>query len=64
MEITLAPPALGVFGLTVGFAIFRAVKKAPAGSGKIAEIGDAIHQGAMLFLWREYSISKTRPARR
>ncbi len=56
METNLIPPALGIAGLIVGMVIYAAVKKNPAGEGKIAEIGELIHQGAMVFLRREYSI--------
>lgn len=56
MDITLAPPALGVFGLFIALILYRIVKKWPEGAGKVAEIGDAIHMGAMVFIKREYSL--------
>ncbi|WP_455198044.1 sodium-translocating pyrophosphatase [Kaarinaea lacus] len=56
METTYIPPALGVAGLIIAFIIYGMVKKRPAAEGKVAEIGDAIHLGAMVFLRREYSM--------
>ena len=53
MEI---PVILGVIGLLAAFLLYRIVLRYPAGSGKVAEIGAAIHLGAMVFLKREYSI--------
>ena len=56
MNQTLIPPILGVFGLLVAFVVYRVVRRTPAGEGKIAEIAEAIHEGAMVFMRREYSI--------
>ena len=56
MEITYLPPTLGIFGLIVAFIIYGQVKAQPAGEGKLAEIAEAIHLGAMVFMKREYSI--------
>jgi len=50
------PAIFGVLGLIVAFVIYRVVKKHPAGEGKVIEIGEQIHIGAMVFLKREYSI--------
>ncbi|GAB1266670.1 sodium-translocating pyrophosphatase [Aurantivibrio infirmus] len=56
MDQLLLPPALGVAGLIAAFIVYQIVKKYPAGDGLVAEIGDAIHQGAMVFMRREYMI--------
>lgn len=56
MNITYIPPVLGVAGLIIAFIIYGMVKKWPAGEGKVVEIGDAIHLGAMVFIRREYSM--------
>ena len=56
MDSSLLPPALGVGGLVVAFIIYQLVKKYSAGEGAVAEIADAIHEGAMVFMRREYSI--------
>jgi K(+)-stimulated pyrophosphate-energized sodium pump len=52
----LIPVVLGVAGLVSAFYLYKMVLRYPAGSGKVAEIGDAIHEGAMVFLKREYTI--------
>jgi len=53
----LVPIILGVGGLWVAFQIFQHVKKSyNAGEGKIAEIAEMIHTGAMVFIRREYTI--------
>ncbi len=57
MSIThLLPPILGGFGLYVAYRIYQMVKAYPSGEGKVAEIAEEIHQGAMVFIKREYSI--------
>jgi len=56
METTYLPPALGVFGMIVAFIIYGRVKAMPAGEGKLAEIAEDIHLGAMVFMKSEYSI--------
>ena len=50
----LLPPLLGGVGLWVAHKLYKDVLTWPAGEGKIQEIGDAIHEGAMVFLKREY----------
>jgi K(+)-stimulated pyrophosphate-energized sodium pump len=54
--ITLLVPLIGLFGLGIAFLIFRTVMKQSGGTGKIAEIGDMIHLGAMAFMKREFKI--------
>lgn len=49
------PIVLGVFGLFCAFLVYNKMKAAPAGSGKVVEIGDQIHLGAMVFMKAEYS---------
>lgn len=56
MDVLLFPPLLGVVGLFAAFIIYQVIKKYPAGEGAVAEIGDAIHSGAMVFMSREYKI--------
>jgi K(+)-stimulated pyrophosphate-energized sodium pump len=50
----LLPPLLGGVGLWVAFKLYKDVLKWPAGEGKVQEIAAAIHEGAMVFLKREY----------
>ncbi len=48
-----------VFGILVlgyAFTVYREIKLLPDGSDKMREISSAIHQGAMVFLRREYRI--------
>ena len=52
----LIPPVLGVLGLVAAFIIYQLMRSQPAGSGKVAEIAEAIHDGAMVFMRREYTI--------
>lgn len=52
----LMPVALGILGLISAFLVFLYIKKAPAGEGKLKEISDQIHLGAMVFMNSEYKI--------
>ncbi|MFT5117314.1 MAG: K(+)-stimulated pyrophosphate-energized sodium pump, partial [Kiritimatiellia bacterium] len=56
MDLLLLPPILGIGGLVVAFIIYKIVVKYPAGEGVVAEIAEAIHDGAMVFMRREYSV--------
>ena len=48
------PIGLGLFGLFSAIFVFLRIKSAPAGEGKLKEISDAIHLGAMVFMNSEY----------
>jgi len=50
------PPILGALGIVIAFVIYATIKKYPAGEGKVVEIGELIHLGAMVFMKREYSM--------
>lgn len=52
--MALLPMVLGVAGLMVAFALYRGILAWPEGEGKVLEIAAAIHEGAMVFLKREY----------
>ena len=52
----IVPPVIGIIGLIAAFIIYAIVKKYPHGEGVVAEIAESIHQGAMVFMRREYSI--------
>ncbi|MDQ6987094.1 MAG: sodium-translocating pyrophosphatase [Mariprofundaceae bacterium] len=56
MTQTTLPAVFGILGLIGAFLLYRMVLRYPEGSGKVAQIGAAIHLGAMVFLKREYSI--------
>jgi K(+)-stimulated pyrophosphate-energized sodium pump len=53
--ITLAP-VLGALGLVLAWLLYRRVVAQPAGTAVMIEIATEIHNGAMTFLRREYSI--------
>ena len=52
--ITALPMIMGVVGLLVALLVYKMVLRYPAGEGKVAEIGEKIHRGAMVFMRREY----------
>lgn len=52
----IIPLALGGAGMYAAFKVYGKVKEYPGGEGKIAEIAEQIHMGAMVFLRREYTI--------
>ncbi len=56
MSIDHIPVALGIFGLFAAFVIYQIVLRHSPGEGKVREIADEIHTGAMTFMRREYSI--------
>jgi len=56
MDINLLPPVFGVLGLFAAFLTYAQVKKYPEGEGKVVEIGNQIHLGAMVFMAREYKM--------
>ena len=46
----------GIFGLIVAWKIYEYVDDQPEGNEKMMEIAESIHEGAMVFLSREYKI--------
>ena len=57
MEIwTTAAPFVGLGGLLCSLLLYFYIKKSPAGTPEMVEISEAIHEGAMAFLKREYTI--------
>lgn len=49
-------PATGVVGLLAAILVHRVVRNQPAGEGRVAEIADAIRQGAIVYLQRQYTV--------
>ncbi len=49
-------PIIGIIGLIAAFMIYASLKKQPVGTSKMKEIADAIHEGALVFLFRMYKI--------
>ena len=56
MTETLIPPLLGAVGLVVAVIIYAIVRSYDPGDAKLQKIADAIHEGAMVFMRREYSM--------
>src|SRR5680860_379820 len=50
------PFLLGILGLAAAYQVFRMVLQYPPGTGRVVEIADEIHKGAMTFMRREYTI--------
>jgi len=48
------PVAAGLVGMLFAFLIYGLVRRYPGGEGKIAQIAELIHRGAMVFMSREY----------
>lgn len=49
------PVILGVVGLFAALLVYKMVLRYPAGEGKVVEIAERIHRGAMVFMRREYA---------
>jgi K(+)-stimulated pyrophosphate-energized sodium pump len=49
-------PILGVIGFAIAIMIYHQVKSQPIGNDKMKEISEAIYNGAMAFLAREYKV--------
>ena len=56
MDLNLLPPLLGVVGMIVAVIIYGLVKRYDEGEPAIKKIADAIHEGAMVFMRREYTM--------
>jgi K(+)-stimulated pyrophosphate-energized sodium pump len=54
--LTVYASFLGILSLIIAYFIYRYVKSQPNGSPLMQELEDMIHEGAMAFLKREYSI--------
>jgi len=54
--LTKLAPFLGILGLIVAYLIYRYVKKQPNGTPVMQDLEEMIHDGAMAFLRKEYSV--------
>ena len=54
MQYSLITVFLGLLGLLSAYAVYLKVKSSPEGDGRVKEIGDEIHLGAMVFMSAEY----------
>ncbi len=52
----ILPPVLGVAGLVVAFFIYHVMSGHNHGEDKVKSIADQIHEGAMVFMHREYKM--------
>ncbi len=50
----ILPITLGLLGLLSAYVVYLSVKKNSEGTGRVKEIGDQIHLGAMVFMASEY----------
>ncbi|MEK9620552.1 MAG: sodium-translocating pyrophosphatase [Alphaproteobacteria bacterium] len=48
------PISLGILGLVAAFMVYARILQTPAGEGRVKEISDEIHLGAMVFMASEY----------
>ena len=48
------PISLGILGLVAAFMVYAKILQTPAGEGRVKEISDEIHLGAMVFMASEY----------
>ncbi|WP_428604732.1 sodium-translocating pyrophosphatase [Sedimenticola sp.] len=55
----LLPPLLGILGLFAAFKIYKLVMLYETGNEKVTKIAEAIHEGAMVFMRREYKMLGT-----
>ncbi|MDC0089170.1 sodium-translocating pyrophosphatase [Gammaproteobacteria bacterium] len=55
-NLELIPLYLGILGLLTAYILYKFILTFPAGEGKIIEIADEIHLGAMTFIRKEYSV--------
>jgi len=56
IDLIQLPPILGVVGLVVALFIYVLIQRYPGGEGKTAKIAADIHDGAMVFMRREYTV--------
>ena len=55
-NLTFIAPFLGILSLLIAFMVYLYVKKQPNGNQLMQDLEKMIHEGAMAFLKREYSI--------
>jgi K(+)-stimulated pyrophosphate-energized sodium pump len=54
--LTVVAPFLGILGLIIAWLIYGYVKRQPNGTQVMQELEEMIHEGAMAFLKREYTV--------
>ncbi|HJM83031.1 MAG TPA: sodium-translocating pyrophosphatase [Nitrospinota bacterium] len=56
LTLVFLSPIIGIVGLGVAFVLFSGIMKQSPGNERMIEISQMIHEGAMTFLKREYTI--------
>ncbi len=56
MDLQMLAPLLGLVGFIIAIFTYVFIKKQPVGNATMKEISEAIHDGAMAFLRREYMV--------
>ncbi|MFQ3354432.1 MAG: K(+)-stimulated pyrophosphate-energized sodium pump [Paracoccaceae bacterium] len=56
LSSAIMPIGLGALGMIAAFLTYMKILQSPGGEGKVKEIADEIHLGAMVFMNREYKI--------
>ena len=54
LTTAILPISLGILGLIAALLIYVRILQTPAGEGRVKEIADEIHLGAMVFMASEY----------
>ena len=54
LTTAVLPISLGIFGLVAAFLVYARILQTPAGEGRVKDIADEIHLGAMVFMASEY----------
>jgi K(+)-stimulated pyrophosphate-energized sodium pump len=55
-NLVIWAPIMGILALAFAYMLAARITRSPAGNQRMQEISDAIHEGAMAFLFREYKI--------
>ena len=56
LSSAIMPIGLGALGMIAAFLTYMKILQSPGGEGKVKEIADEIHLGAMVFMNREYKL--------
>jgi len=54
LTTAVLPISLGIAGLIAAFLVYARILQTPAGDGRVKDIADEIHLGAMVFMASEY----------
>jgi K(+)-stimulated pyrophosphate-energized sodium pump len=54
LSTAILPISLGVLGMIAAFLVYARILQTPSGEGRVKEIADEIHLGAMVFMASEY----------